>query len=1040
MIYDPRHTTHDNLPDRIVINWPLVLGLLLLLGVVAYTSLTRLEIETDILATLPQEDPVVASARQVMLHHPLQNQIVIDIAAPEENIATLVQAAGMLEARLAASEHFEPATSARLQQQLPALMQYISTHLPMLFSADELQMQVAPRLTPEAIQKQLVHQQQQLQQLDGIGQIALLSQDPLELRYLVLARLRHLAPTAQAQIHRGHIVSADGRNLLLLVQPRRAGASMADHQQTADVLAHAGEAVRQHFAARNQSLRITSMGQYQAALDNEQIARRDVQRAVLYATLGIAVLLLLVFPRPLCGLLALLPALVGSLLALAAYTWLFGHISMLALGFGGAIIAITVDHGIAYSLFLDRPQHTWARHAAREIRAIGLLAALTTIGAFLLLTVSGFAILAQVGWFAALGIALSFGFVHLGMPALIPFMPAAARRTPSGIQHLADRLLGSGGRGRLFVAAFLTAIMLITAQPAFETDLRAMNTLRPQTRAAEAMIAGTWGDITARPLILLKADTLPALRRLSDQTAAMLEQATRQESLMGAFIGAQLFPGEAQVQRNLAAWQNFWQETGADWPAEFAMQAEAAGFRENAFAPFYVHINQTQAMAPEIPTELWDVAGLAHTEGQGAWYQYGSLMPGPRYDPEAFFAEMTRLEGLDLLDAAFFADRLGAFLARSFGIMLAVVISGIMLLLLLFFADWRLTLLALAPFGLALAGALGVLGALNRPLDLAGIMLLVVVLGLGIDYSLFLIRTRQHYGASNQPAAARVRLAVSLSIVSSLIGFGVLALAGHNMLKSAGMIAFWGIFFVALGNILILPPILERLYAPLGPFQPLADATPAVWRRQMQRRYRLLATAVRGRVWRRLRTDTLLARWPQVMPDPPRQVMLLNCGDGLVGLSLLAAFPEVRLYAQEPDSTSRRIARHVWDLSTPISPTELPDLISAPSEADLIVVDNGIHALAHHQLRDVLSNLATRLTHQGRVCLRMLKPLAVDASWRHLWRGRVDPSIFFDYALDDIQRLLADNGLRIESTAPASPGYVWIIAGNPTHTKHHVAT
>jgi uncharacterized protein len=54
------------------------------------------------------------------------------------------------------------------------------------------------------------------------------------------------------------------------------------------------------------------MGGYRAALDNEVAARSDVQKAILFSTLGIALLLLLAFPRPWLGLLALLPAVVGQ--------------------------------------------------------------------------------------------------------------------------------------------------------------------------------------------------------------------------------------------------------------------------------------------------------------------------------------------------------------------------------------------------------------------------------------------------------------------------------------------------------------------------------------------------------------------------------------------------------------------------------------------------------------------------------------------------------------------------------------------------------
>lgn len=103
--------------------------------------------------------------------------------------------------------------------------------------------------------------------------------------------------------------------------------------------------------------------------------------------------------------------------------------SMLAVGFGGAIMAFTVDLGITYLLFLDQPYATYGKQVAREVRSAELTAISTTIGAFLLLLISDFKILAEIGVFAALGVAFAFAFVHFVFPKIFPSMPPAARTT-----------------------------------------------------------------------------------------------------------------------------------------------------------------------------------------------------------------------------------------------------------------------------------------------------------------------------------------------------------------------------------------------------------------------------------------------------------------------------------------------------------------------------------------------------------------------------------------------------------------------------------
>jgi len=94
-----------------------------------------------------------------------------------------------------------------------------------------------------------------------------------------------------------------------------------------------------------------------------------MRMAILLTTVGIAFLLIITFPRPLIGLLALLPSTVGAVFALLVCSFFFPSLSILAVSFGGAIMAFTVDLGIAYLLFLDRPcEVSGDRRPARSSR------------------------------------------------------------------------------------------------------------------------------------------------------------------------------------------------------------------------------------------------------------------------------------------------------------------------------------------------------------------------------------------------------------------------------------------------------------------------------------------------------------------------------------------------------------------------------------------------------------------------------------------------------------------------------------------------
>ena len=62
------------------LRWALAGLILLSVAGLFIAGVYRLQFSTDILATLPQNDPVLADARYVLMHNPAMEKIVIDIS------------------------------------------------------------------------------------------------------------------------------------------------------------------------------------------------------------------------------------------------------------------------------------------------------------------------------------------------------------------------------------------------------------------------------------------------------------------------------------------------------------------------------------------------------------------------------------------------------------------------------------------------------------------------------------------------------------------------------------------------------------------------------------------------------------------------------------------------------------------------------------------------------------------------------------------------------------------------------------------------
>lgn len=1020
---------------RYPVRWPLlILVAAAVIGLFIYES-RFLKIETDILQSLPAHDPVLADARAVIPHLPFQDRVVIDLSCPVENRDALVEAAAVIERGLRESGLFKEVGLGPMQSLFPGIMDDVAASLPILFDGQTLEKEVLPLLEAGRIRETLAENLDRLQGLEGIGQTALIAQDPLGLRNLILAKLASLALSSQAELYRGQLLSPDGRHLLLLAQLAGSATSTDFTRPIPALLDRISRDLNARFAPTGVAFTLTPVGAYRAALDNETTAKGDTRKAIWFTVIGISLLLLLSFPRPLIGLLALVPSTVGAVLALWACSFFFDSLSIIAVGFGGAILAFTVDLGIAYLLFLDRPCETSGKKAAREVRWAEYLAVLTTVGGFLLLLLSDFQILAQIGLFSALGVVFALLFISFIFPRLFPVMPPARRGGHPGLIRALDRAALSGGGWKAGAAVVFAGAMAFLARPDYRIDLQAMNSLTPETLRAEKVVQKNWGDLSRQVYLLLEGESAEAIQKKSDRLAAVVAAEVQAGRLSSAFLPSTLFPGAEQRARNLEDWRTFWNgQRLAEVRDELDRAGRELGFAPDAFAPFLKKLTEAPAGPGAIPEKYYPLLGMVPLgEGGSCWVQVSTVTPGPGYGADRF-AEACRTTGnVRIFDAVLFNDRLGAVLAAMFQEIAWIAGLGVTLVVFIFFLDWALSLLVLAPVAFALISTLGTLKLIGHPLDIPGIMLWVVILGMGIDYGIYYVCSYQRYGDERHPSMSLIRLAMFLAAATTLLGFGVLALADHIVLKSIGLTSLLGIGYSLIGAFTILPPLTRRLIVPPRLKREAVAVGSRRHRQRTVRRYRFMETYPRMFARFKILCDPMFPRLASLVSSPER-IVDIGTGYGIPAVWLLELYPEARVYGLEPDEERVRVAS--WALGdrgvvqTGQAP-DLPDLSEAPDTALMLDM---VHYLSDEDLRLTLQRLHSALKPGGRLIIRVTVPAADRyPRGRRLedflrMRVRELPSRYRSAA--DIRSILAETGFVLkveEATAPGREG-TWFVA------------
>ena len=774
-------------------------------------AMSRLVIDMDIVESLPKDDPIVNEAAYVINHLPSKDRIIIDLQSSGD-IEDLTEGAVFIEKYLSGSGLFKTVGLGDNEALFPELITRITDRLPYLFSEKELEEKIKPLLTREKITSELKQRYLELTSLDSIGQSNLIEKDPLGFRNIILAKLSSLSPSKNAKIYKHQIISTDNRHLLIILEPLSSGTDTGFALKMTSLVKKIESELDKKYSPLKIKYILTPVGSYRAALDNETKAKSDTEKAVLFATIGIALLLIAGFPRPWLGLFALVPALAGTAISLFVYSLFNKSISVLAIGFGGTIISFTVDYGIAYLLFLDRPIKTTGFEATKKVWSLGILAMLTTSISFALLFISGFKALSEIGYFAALGVVFTFAFVHLVYPFIFTEMLPAKKKGFFPLQKFVNKISSGTDRKKFYAACAIGLVLLFFAKPEFKVDLNSMNSVSNETIAAENLVKNTWGDILSRLYIMNSASTFEELQKNSDNITMMIGTDISENNISSGFTSSMVFPGKDLSMKNFEAWKKFFSQKRINEMRNNIYNAcNETGFSTDAFDYFFNTVNINKPDYEKTPEKFYNFLSITRTK-DNKWMEFSTLTRGDNYKSEKFHDRYRSSGFIKILDPAYFSERIGHSILSAFIKMALIVGAATFIVAFIYLRNIKLVMASLIPTVFALVATFGTLNLIGETIGIAAVVVTIIIIGMGSDYALYLVRAYQKYGNEEDEEYGLIRLTVFLSAASTLIGFGVMSIAEHSMLRHAGIALLLGIIYSYIGAVAITPPLLNIIY------------------------------------------------------------------------------------------------------------------------------------------------------------------------------------------------------------------------------------
>lgn len=612
----------------------------------------------------------------------------------------------------------------------------------------------------------------------GFADGKLLARDPFLLMPAYFLSLP--VPQSKFSFEDGVLSLKEGNLAYVLVSVDLAGNPYATKFQAAFV--SAVEKTVASLKAQTPDLTVLRTGAIFYAHEGTEAATNETSLIGVASLLAILALIFFVFRglRPI--LLGFVAIGTGVLCAFTGTLFVFGQIHAVALLLGVSLIGISVDYSLQYFCeYFDETAPGPQDRIKRVFPAIAIGLSATLIGYFTLL-LAPFPGLRQVAVVSMLGLAASFLTVVLWYPVLDtnrgPVRDVRILRFAAFHWKLWEAPALRVARYSI-VAGCLVCAVGGTFLLKVDDDVRHMQSLSTPLRSQEREIERLTGSSAGTQFILVRATNEQGLLQSEEKLMPLLVRAKQDGALDGFTAMSQFVPSISRQKENRTLIQN-----------KLVTPHLAAYLQQIGYTQA---LNYTPPKTFLKPADLPRVGPLSllslldmSSQGQAAHV----VMLQNMKNAAAIEALAEKVPGTRLVDLADDWSRLfGEY--RRYAIAVPVLSALLMCPLFCWRYGWRRGLRVLLPPLAAIALTPPIAALAGVAFTFFNAMALILVLSVGVDYSVFCSET----SGARKPVTT---LGIALAALCTILSFGMLALSSVFAVHAFGVTMLIGIFLAFL--------------------------------------------------------------------------------------------------------------------------------------------------------------------------------------------------------------------------------------------------
>lgn len=782
------------------------LGILAIVFVGLLFVASKIQFEEDINKLIPTNEDN-AEFQKVLKNVNFTDKIIVNITKEENaSIDDLTNYASQFIDTInqSSSQYIKQIQGEVNTDEIQETADFIYQNLPLFLDESDYKT-IAHKIEKDSIEATTLKNYKTLISPSGLIAKDFILKDPLGLSFIALKKLQELSFGDSFTLQNGFLISKDEKHILLFITPVLEANETAENTLFVENLYATNAKLNEHFEGKVSS---EYFGGTLIAVANANQIKSDIQLTISIA-LTILLLIFILFYRKLTvPIILFVPTIFGGLLAIVILFLIREKISAISLGIGSILLGVTLDYSLHILTHIRSNNNV--KDLYKEIAKPILMSSTTTALAFLCLLFINSQALQDLGIFAAISVMGASFFALLFIPQVYKDQSKKAKKTTI-LDKIASYNIHKNKWVVIVLFVFFVGSLFTYNKVIFNQDLSQLNYYPKDLKTAELRLDNLINSTSKSIYIAAYGNSEEKTLEVNDQILEKLEKLKAENKLINFSSIGTFIHSQKQQNQQIEKWNSFWDANTIQSTKQNLIESGTTlGFKPETFKIFYGLLDTN---FKPLKVEDYKAINTFSVEDYIATKDnYTTITTLVKVEDGEVVIDAFKNEAQTLvIDRKLMNETFLGNLKNDFNSLIGYSLVVVILLLLLFYRSLSLTLVTGIPICLTWLLTVGIMGLFHLEFNIFNIIISTFIFGLGIDYCIFITNGLLHEYKTGQKSLATHKTSILLSVITTILGVGVLIFAKHPALYSISIVCLIGILSAVLIAFTI-QPLLFKLF------------------------------------------------------------------------------------------------------------------------------------------------------------------------------------------------------------------------------------